>query len=489
MTYRSLPDFLEELGQAGELARVEALVDPHLELAEIARRGSATQGKVLLFGHVRGCDAPVVTNLLGSEGRICRALGVSSLADAARRIALLASPDNPEGWFERLRMAPHDALLRRLGPRSVKTGACQQVVQLGSDVDLTHLPVPQSMPGEAGPVITAGLVFTSDPETGRVVGRYDLQVLDRDRLVACWGDHDEPARLMRLLPQTKEPLPVAVVLGGDPITMLAAAAPLSPGFDVCGLAGYLRDKPLELVRCRSIDLEVPSDAEFVIEGYIDRSEPLVPAGPRLSPLGRYVSAQPGPVIHVTAMTHRANPVFPAIVGSRPPNEACLVGRAMWQVMLPLVRMSIPDLVDCELPVSGGVRHLAVLSIRKTYAGQARRVAHAAWGLPALMFAKLLVIVDEEVDVRDPLQVSEAVAAHVAPGRDVFFAKGPPDPLDSATPPDSLGDRMALDATAKHPAEHGGERLGHAQTSAEVLKLVDQRWEEYGLGKRETGIRD
>ena len=488
MPYRSLPDFLEELAQAGELSRVDALVNPSLEVAEITGRVSRACGGALLFGGVQGSDIPIVTNLLGTEGRVCRALGVSSLADAARRVALLTSSNDPEGWFERLRTAPHDSLLRKLGPRSVKSGICQQVVRLGSDVDLSHLPVPQSMPLEAGPMITAGLVFTSDPETGRVVGRYDLQVLDGNRLAACWSDHDEPARLLGFAHRAQEPMPVAVVLGGDPANLLAAEAPLAPGFDVCALAGFLRDRPLELVRCRSIDLEVPADAEFVIEGYIDRSEPAVSAGPRLSPLGTYASAQTGPVVHVTAITHRANPVFPAMIASWPPNEACVVNHAMWQVMLPLVRMSIPDLVDCELPMFGGVRHWAILSIRKTYAGQARRVANAAWGLSAMMFAKLLVIVDEDIDVRDQQQVMAAVAANVAPGRDVFFQQGPPDPLDPAAPANVLGDRMALDATVKRPAECAGSWSGRAQMSAEVRKLVEERWQEYGLGK-ERGIGD
>jgi 4-hydroxy-3-polyprenylbenzoate decarboxylase len=481
MGYRSLPDFLEELGQAGELTRVSAAVTPLLELAEITGRVSKAHGNALLFGGIRGYDTPIVTNLLGTEARICRALGVGSLADATRRVALLVSSDTPEGWFERLRTAPHDAMLRKSSPRSVKTGVCQQVVRLGSDVDLDQLPVPQSMPGEAGRMITAGLVFTADPETGRVVGRYDLQVLDRNRLAACWSDHDEPARLLGFRHRAQEPMPVAVVLGGDPVNLLAAAAPLTPGFDVCTLAGYLRDKPLELVRCRSIDLEVPADAEFVIEGYIDRSEPQVPTGPRCGPLGMYTAAQTGPVIHVTAITHRANPVFPAIIASRPPNEACEVGRAMWQVMLPLVRMSIPDLVDVELPTFGAVRHWAMVSIRKTYAGQARRVAHAIWGLPAMMFAKFLVIVDDDVNVHDPAQIGEAVAAHAAPGRDVFFNQGPPDPLDP-TASNLLTERLAIDATAKRPGECASTTPGRAEMSAEIRKLVEDRWQEYGVGR-------
>lgn len=484
MSYRCLADFLEELGHAGELVRVEAEVEALLEAAELTRRICSTGGPTLLFGSVKGCDIPLLANLLGTEARICRAVGAGSVEDVAERIAGLADPVQPEGWFERLKTAPHVAALSRLPPRRVKVGACQQIVRLGGDVDLGELPAVQSAPQEAGRAITAGVVFTADANAHRpVAGRYDLPVLGSDRLAACWAAHDEPARLLAEYGRRNEKMPVAVVLGGDPAILLAAAALVPAVVDRCALAGLLREKPLDVVPCRSVDLEVPAEAEIVVEGYVDPSEPWVEAGPLCMPTGHYSLARPAPVIHVTAMTHRANPIFPAMVPGRPPHEACVIDRALSRIFLPLLKMAIPDLVDYDLPMFATVRHWATLSICKTYAGQARRVAHAAWGLQPLMFAKLLVVVDEHVDVRDHHQVLSAIANNVNPGRDVITQQGPPDPLDVATPPGVLSQKMALDATAKLPGEHAGPWPESAAMADEIERLVSDRWEAYGLGPR------
>jgi 4-hydroxy-3-polyprenylbenzoate decarboxylase len=481
MSQRSLADFLDELGHAGELIRVEAAVDPLLEVAEITDRVVKSQGSALLFGAVRGHDIPVVTNLLGTEARICRALRVPSLAEVASRIAALACPQEPEGWFERLKTAPHEAWLRKLLPRSVKNGICQQVTRLGSDVDLGELPLLHCWPGEAGRMITAGQLFATDAGSGnRVAGRYDLQVLDRNRLAVFLSPYDEPARLL-LAANSEQRLPLAIVLGGDPLTLLSVASPLPPGADPAGLAGVLREKPLEMVKCRTIELEVPADAEIVIEGYIDRQEAPVTAGPRCTPLGQYAPARLEPVMHVTAITHRANPVFPAIVPGRPPHEGALIQRAMWQVLLPLLKETVPELADLDLPMFGAARHWAIASIHKTYAGQAHKVAHALWGLRPPLFAKVTVLVDAGIDVHDVSRVLEAICAHVDPGRDVLIAPGPPDPLDVATTPDRLAQAMAIDATAKFPEEQGGAWPTAAKATAEVERLVSDRWAEYQLG--------
>jgi len=455
MSYRCLADFLEELGHAGELVRVEAEVDPLLETAEIVGRQAQTGGPAVLFGAVKGHDMPVLANLLGTEGRICRSLGVPSLAAVAERIAALAQPAEPEGWFERLKTAPHVAALSSVLPRRVKSGACQQIVRLGQDVDLGVLPLLQTAPGEAGRAITAGILLCAEPDAHRqIAARYDLQLLAPDRLAACWAAHDEPAGLLAEYGRRNQPMPLAVFLGGDPALLLAAAAPLPPLADVCALAGLLRQKPLEMVPCRSVDLVVPADAEIVIEGFVDPAEPPQTAGPLFTPNGLYGRARPVPVMHVTAITHRANPIFPAMVFRRPPHEACVIERAVARIFLPLVRLAIPELVDYDLPMFGAARHWATISIQKTYAGQARRVANAAWGLRQLMFAKVLVIVDAEVDVQDMQQVLAVMALNVNPGRDVVIEAGPPDPLDPATPPGILGQRMAIDATRKLAEEHG-----------------------------------
>jgi len=482
MSYRCLADFLDDLGHAGELVRVEAEVEAGGETAEITGRIASSGGPTLLFGAVAGHEFPLLTNLLCTEGRVCRALGVASLDEMAERITRLASPAEPEGWFEKIKTAPHVAALSKLPPRRVRSGAVQQIVRLGSDVDLDELPVPKSAPDGSGRTITAGIVFTVDAETRRsIAGRYDLRVLSPDRLAVGWAAHDEPARVLGDFARLGEKMPLAVALGGDPAIMLAACAPLPPGADVGATAGLFRERPIEVVQCRSVELDVPAEAEIVIEGYVDPAEPPAEAGPWVVPLGHDQPGGPAPVMHVTAITHRANPIFPVMVPGRPPHELCVVTRALARVFLPLAKMAIPELVDYDLPTFAAGRHWATVSIRKTYAGQAHRVADAAWGLRQLMFAKVLVVVDQRIDVHDEQQVLRAIAANVHPRRDVFFRQGPADPFDAATPPGELGHRMGIDATAKLPGERPGTWPEPNVVSEEIRKLVSDRWAEYGLG--------
>jgi 4-hydroxy-3-polyprenylbenzoate decarboxylase len=487
MSYRCLADFLEELGHAGELLRVDTEVDPVLEAAEITGRVAAGNNSALLFGSLKGHDIPVLTNLLGSEARICRALGVTTLTELADRIAALLHPDQPEGWLERLKTAPQAAALSQVRPRRIKSAPCQQVVRLGRDVDLGRLPLLQSALNEAGRAMTGAVVITAEPDSHQpLAGRYDLQLLGADRLAACWAAHDEPARLLRQYGQRQEKMPVALVLGGDPTVLLAATASLPPGADVCALAGLFRQKSLDVVACRSVDLEVPAESEIVIEGYIDPSQPLATAGPLCTPLGYYSLPRPAPVVQVTAVTHRANPICPAIVPGRPPHEACAMERALARVFLPLTRLAIPELVACDLPMCGAARYWALLAIEKSYAGQARQVACKAWGLRQFMFAKLLVVVDADVNVHDLQETMAAVAANMNPSRDLFFQQGPPDPWDPSTPPGTLGQRIAIDATAKLPDEHAGTWPSPATMSEEIRTLVSERWTEYSIGAEDEG---
>ncbi len=486
MSYRCLADFLEELRPTGEMIRVEAPVNPVLEAAEMTRRIATTGGPAILLGSVSGHEMPVLTNLLGTEARICRALRVDSVEQIARRIESMVDPTEPDGWFDRLKTAPHIAQLSKVRPRTVKSGAVQQVVRLGGDVDLNELPLLRSAPDESAGSMTAAILFSADPDShtpvagSHVVGRHDLRLLGPDRLAVDWADYDPTAQLLAEYGRKNEKMPVAAVLGGDPAILLAASAMLPPAVDALALAGLLREKPLDLVGCRTTDLMVPAEAEIVVEGFIDPQEPPVEVGPMVSPSGHYGHTRPLPVLHVTAVTHRVNPVFPAMVHGRPPNEACIIRRALVRMFRPLVKMAIPELIDYDLPMYGAARHWAILSIRKTHAGQARRVAHAAWGLPALTFSKILVMVDEEIDVHDTSAVLAAISTNVNPGRDLIVQQGPPDPHDIATPWGTLGHKMAIDATAKLPAEHQGTWSKPAEMSEEIRRLVDERWGEYGL---------
>ena len=482
MPYRGLADFLEALGHAGELARVEAEVDPGGEAAEVTRRIAAAGGPALIFRRVTGSDTPLVANLLGTEARIARALGGRPLDEIAARVADLADPNRAEGWLGRLAGTPGSGGFGVAAPRKARSGPAQQVVRLGRDVDLGELPLVQAGTEETAPAITAATLVCADPsdESPRAV-RCDLVQLGPDRLAACWAESDEPARLLHEYRRLGEPMPVAAVLGGDPALALAAAPVLGARVDVLAVAGLLRERPLEVVRGRSVGLEVPADAEIVIEGRVEPGTQPVDSGRRCGPLGHLVASRPVPVVQVTAVTHRANPIFPAMVPGPPPHEACVVTRTMARLFAPLVKLAVPELVDFDLPLCGGARHVAFLSIRKTHPGQPRRVAMAAWAQRVFEFAKLLIMVDEGVDVRDPAQVIAAMAAHAEPGRDVFSYQGPGDPLDHAAAPSELAHRTAIDATAKLSGERAGVVPVERAAAQAMQRQVTDRWTEYGLG--------
>jgi 4-hydroxy-3-polyprenylbenzoate decarboxylase len=434
---------------------VEELVDPALQVAEIAAQSAKEGGVALLFSAIKGHDQPVLCNLLATESRIGRALGGVSLDEVADRIARTLDTSGSEGWLERLKAAGQPAGLASVGPRQVKSAACQQIVRLGTDINLGELPLLQASPDEAGRAITATPVFSCDPDSHRpACGRFELLGLDRTRLAVCWAAHDEHARLLSEYRSRNQKMPLAVVIGGDPAFLLAASAPLPPGADVCAVAGLLREKALDVVKCRSVDLNVPAEAEIIIEGFIDPTQPPTMAGPLCGPMGQCAPPQPAPVMQVTAVTHRANPIYAIMVPGRPPHEAATVARAMQRVFRPLARLAMPELVDYDLPEFAAARHWAAVSIRKTYPGQGRAAAHAAWNLPPIKFAKVLVVVDEDIDVCDYQAVMAAVAVNVRCGRDVFIEQCPADPLDPATPSGTLGERMGIDATRKMAEEHG-----------------------------------
>jgi 4-hydroxy-3-polyprenylbenzoate decarboxylase len=449
MSYRCLTEFLEELGHAGELVRVEEEVDPAGQVAEIVAHDAASGGAALLFGCVAGHDLPILSNLLATQARIGRALGGVSLDEVSGRIARLFDIASPEGWFERLKGGAQPAVLASVVPRKVKSAACQQIVRLGGDIDLDELPLLQAAPEETGRAIPGVPVFSAEPDSHQPrTARFDLVRVDRGRLAVCWAAHDDHARLLGEYRARQQKMPLAVVIGGDPGFLLAGVAPLPSDSDLCAVTGLLREKALDVVACRSVDLDVPAEAEIVIEGFIDPQEPPLTVGRLCGPTGHLTQPRLAPVMQVTAVTHRANPIYVVMTPGRPPHEACSAARAMHRVFQPLARLAMPELVAYDLPEFGAARHWAAVSIRATYPGQAHRAAHAAWNLPAMMFAKVLVIVDADVDVYDNQQVMAAMAANMRPDRDIILEQGPPDPFDPATPVGVLGQKMAIDATRK-----------------------------------------
>lgn len=482
MAYDNLSDFLNELQDDGELVRISTEVDPLLEISEITGRvcKSHNGGPALFFENVRGSSMPVVSNLLGSYKRMCRALRVNSFEEVAERIAGLIQPQVPEGWIEKLKHVPQ---LARLPPRIVRSGACQQVVKLGRDVDLAELPVLQCWPLDAGRFITSGQVFTKNPATDeRNVGMYRLQVNDQNTCFMHWNLHHSGCRNFMEYKQVGAQMPIAVSLGGDPVFPCMATAPLPPNTDECLLGGFLRGAPIDVVKCRTIDLEVPASAEIVIEGFIDTTEPWQSAGPFGDHTGFYSLAAQFPLYHVTAITQRTNPIYPATIMGKPPMEDYWLGKAAERMYLPLLKMTIPELVDYNLPRAGTFHNFCFVSIKKTYPMQARKVMNAIWSMGPLMFSKIVVVVDEHVDVQDEEKVWFHVGANVHPGCDVVFNQGPAAFLDHAAPVCGVGHKMGIDATRKFPEEgHLRPWPDELMMSREVKDAVTQKWALYGLG--------
>ncbi|MCH8830240.1 MAG: UbiD family decarboxylase, partial [Planctomycetes bacterium] len=383
MQFDDLSEFVSGLEDLGELVRISVEVDPLLEIAEITDRvcRSVGGGKALFFENVRGTTIPVVTNLLGSERRTCLALRSETLDAAAERIARVMRPELPEGWLGSLKMLPQLAQITRLPPKVVKTGLSQQVVKVGRDVDLRELPIPQSRPAEAGPSMTSGQIFTTNPETGlRDVSLGILALQGKTSLSILWNPQEDGWRNYEAYRQQGRQMPVAVALGGDPALLIAASAPLPRDTDECLLAGFLRGSAVELVNARSIPLEVPAQAEIVIEGLIDMDRGPVQSGPVALPTGFYSDLDETPLMDVTAVTQRANPIFPAMIHGMPPSESLYVNRAVERLLLPVIQTFLPEIVDFHLPASGASRNLLFVRIRKEYPQQARKVMSALWGM-------------------------------------------------------------------------------------------------------------
>ena len=496
--YARITEFLEELEADGELVRVGCEVDPVLEITEITDRVSKSRtrrwglgGPALLFERVRGARWPLLINLLGSQRRMCRALRAESYDEIARRIEALLKPQVPEGGlWEKLKFLPDVArMARALGampPKLVGSGPCQEVVKTGSEVDLNELPIMQCWPLDAGRFITFGQVFTRNPETGqRNVGVYRLQVLDSRTTAMHWHLHHDGAQHYLLYKRRRQKMPIAVSIGGDPIYPFMGIAPLPPNTDECLFGGFLRGKPVELVRCKTVDMEVPADAEIVLEGYVDPEEPLVTEGPFGDHTGWYSLEDQFPRFHITAVTHRPNPIYWSTIVGLPPQEDYHMGKAVERIFLPLVKLTVPDIVDYDLPTFGVFHNFAFVAIRKTYPFQARKVMSALWGLGQLMFTKIIVVVDEDVNVHDYDEVWFHVGSNVHPGRDVVFCEGPTDILDHAAPVCGVGHKMGIDATRKWPEEgHPRPWPELIRMTPEVQALVDRRWPEYGIGPLE-----
>lgn len=485
MPHDCLADFLESLHRAGQLLRITAEVDPQLELAAITHRVAQSHGPALLFEHVRGHDWPVVTNLLGTAQRVALALGVDSLEQAGQIAEdWLAMPERGS-WLERIKRTP--AGTDKLGPRQVKQAACQQVVKLGRDVDLVQLPAPRAWPLEIHRTLTSGRVCWREPGSGRLMlETLPAEILGPNRLAIAW-QHDSALRraIGALGPDSDAPLPVAIVLGGDPIYGLLTER-WSPEWCRFELAARLRNRAVNVIRCRTQPVEVPADGDLVIEGYLDRSavgqaaSDVAAAGPLAGPSGHYLQPLGRCEMLVTAATHRTSRVLPAMVHGAGLHEALSIDLAVLALLRPLVARAVPELVDYHAPCAAGWNPALVVSIRKRYPGHARQAAAALWGLHATAATRLLIVVDEVVDVRDMEQVMRAIGNTVIADRDVWTHHGPASSTDHASRSSGLGAHLAIDATAKLPGEHSAEWPPRVAEDSATRELVIQRWREFGL---------
>lgn len=486
MTHQDLRQFLEALDAAGELTRISHPVSRDLEITEITDRvskGPSRQNKALLFEQVEGSSMPVAINLFGSRRRMAQALGVESLDEIGQRLAELLDFRLPSGLGGMLGRGGEllDALRSiGLGPSRVRSAPVQEIIE--EDPSLEILPVLTCWPEDGGRFITLPQVITRDPASqARNVGLYRLQVIDERRLLVHWQRHKGGAEHERVARETAAPkIPAAIVLGGDPASMWCASAPLPPNIDEYLLAGWLRGSPVQFVDCVSQPLEVPALAEIVIEGYVDPNEHL-PEGPFGDHTGYYTPVEPFPVFHVTALTRRADPIYPTTVVGIPPMEDVWMGKATERIFLPLMRLFLPEIVDINMPAEGVFHNLVLVSIKKRYPGHARKVIHGLWGLGLLMLAKAIVICDEWVDVQDLSQTAWQALGNVDWSQDVVLTEGPVDHLDHASYRHSFGGKIGIDATAKLPEEgYQREWPRRLRMSEQVKERIDRIWDQLGL---------
>lgn len=511
MAHEDFQQFLRTLEARRELRRIAQPISPYLEITEIADRCMKSCGPALLFEKVVGpphrlgtpdsdsavmnrpsidpaarpsgrmdYGMPVAINTMGSRKRMSIALSCEDFEEHAERIARLLEVGPPSGALDAAtRLANLIGELRKAPPKKVGGGLCQEVVLQGDEIDLTKLPALTCWPEDAGPYITLPLVFTRDPNTGkRNVGMYRLQVQGKRHCGMHWQMHKTG---MRHMEQNRGPMEVAVALGGDPACTFAALAPLPPGIDEMLFAGFLRRENVRMTRCKTLDLEVPANSEIVIEGTVDPAERTL-EGPFGDHTGYYSLAAPFPVLRVSCLTMRERPVWPATIVGQPPMEDGWMGKAVERIFLPLIKMTVPEIVDINLPVAACFHNIAFVSIRKRYPGHAYKVMNALWGLGGLAFTKFVFVFDEDCDVQDTGEIAFRLGANCDPGRDCLASRGPVDQLDHASQQEGFGGKMGFDCTHKWPGENGFSRdyPKLITMSDDVKRKIDALWPQLGL---------
>lgn len=454
MAYKNLQDFIAALEKEGELVRIKEYVDPKLIITEITDRISKQYGPALLFENT-GTEFPLLINSMGNYKRMCMALGVKHMDEITNEIEslfkMLTGPK--DSMLDKLKMIPMLGQINSWMPKNISgRGACQEVIQ--HEPDITKFPVLTCWPEDGGPFITLPVIHTKDPHTKiRNVGMYRMQVFGPTLTGMHWHKHKVSARHFNEYKKLGQKMPVAVALGGDPIYTYAATAPLPDGVDEYVLAGFLRKKKVELVQCITQDLQVPADADIIIEGYVDPSEEFIWEGPFGDHTGYYSLADWYPRFHITCITHRKNAVYPTTIVGIPPQEDAWIGKATERIFLAPIKMTmVPEIVDMVLPMEGVFHNLVIVKIKKDYAGQALKVMNSMWGAGQMMFTKMMIVVDGDVDIHDQKAVAKYISENVDPQQDIIFSTGPMDVLDHSCSKSAFGGKMGIDATKKLPEE-------------------------------------
>jgi 4-hydroxy-3-polyprenylbenzoate decarboxylase len=482
LAYRDLREFVARLEKEGELKRISAEVDPVLEITEITDRVTKGGGPALLFEKPKGSRHPLLINALGSKRRMALALEVEDVEEIAGRIRSYLDMQSPQGFFDKLKMLPKLAEIGAFFPRSVRSGPCKEVIKKDG-FSLLDFPILKCWPQDGGRYITWPLVITRNPENGkRNVGVYRMQVYDERTTGMHWQTQKHGAEHFRRLKAEGKParMPVAVAIGCDPAVAIAGILPIPPDLDEMMFAGFLRREPVEMVPCETCELEVPAQAEIVLEGYVDVDEKRV-EGPFGDHTGFYSLEGEYPVFHVTCITHRKDPIYMTTIVGPPPQEDYFIGQAIERIFLPVMRMQFPEIVDMTMPAEGIFHNLMIVAIRKSYPGQARKVMNAIWSLGQAMFTKVIVVVDHDVNVHDYREVVWKTLCAIDPERDVQFTLGPVDSLDHAARLQDFGSKMGIDATRKWPSEGFARPWpGTVESDESTKKKVDALWQSLRL---------
>jgi len=482
MAYKDLQDFIKHLEEKGLLKRITVQVDPELEITEITDRISKQSGPALLFENVKNSAYPVLTNAMGTYERMSMALGVEKLDDIGKDIEEFIDLSNYLGMMKKFKALPKLARMTTIFPLKLPIrGACQEVIEK-DEPNLFTLPVLKCWPKDAGRFITLPLVITKDPETNmQNMGMYRLQLFDKNTTGMHWHLHKDGREIYEKYKILGQKMPVSVALGCDPAITYAATAPLPKMIDEMMFAGFLRKSPVKLVKSITNDIYVPADAEFVIEGYVDVNEALRLEGPFGDHTGYYSLTDYYPVFHVTCITHKKNPVYPATIVGKPPMEDCYMGKATERTFLPLLKIQHPEIIDINFPLEGVFHNCAIVSIKKRYPGHAKKIMYSLWGMGQMMYTKLIIVVDENISPQDISTVAWKVFNNVDPKRDIVFTEGPLDALDHASNLAHYGYRMGIDATKKYPNEgHTRGWPDDIEMSDYIREMVTRRWKEYGF---------